>query len=455
MPRVVVVGGNAAGMSAASVAKRRAPDLEVVVVEAGEYISYSACGIPYHVGGIVTGDISRLVSVTPQAARDQRGLDVRLGTRAIAIDPRRREVTVEKDGGRWTEPYDRLVVATGTEPRLPFDGAAQPGVFAVRHLGDGIAMRDWVRERNPRTAVVIGAGYVGIEMAEAFHALGMTTTILTRSGRLMRPSFDADVLDPLKQALAGASIPVEAAGVIRGITGNGHVTGVVTEAGEYPADIVVAAAGVSPRTGLLREAGAALTKQGAVLVDDGMRTTLPDVWAAGDCVAHTHGITRQPVFLPLALPANRSGRVAGDRIAGGDSVMPPVLATAATRFNAVELARTGVTEEEASVLGYPCAVTRIEDVTKAGYFPGVGDVVVKMVAERTSGKLLGVQMVGGDGTALRINAAAVALAAGMTADALEQVDTAYAPPYSPVYDPLLIGARLTAREAARPGPRDG
>lgn len=447
MPRFVVIGANAAGMSAASVAKRRDPSLDVVVLEQGERISYSACGLPYWIGDEAKGP-DALVSVTPEQARRERGLDLRTLTRATRVDPDARVVTtVTPQGREEAVPYDDLLLATGSEPHIPFALEALDGVFALRHIEDAEAIRTWLANERPRRAVIVGGGYVALEMTEALLDRGLEVTLVLRRRRVLGESFDPDMSDPLLEEVerrAGVLV-----GIAEGVLGEGgRVKAVRTQAGDVPADIVILATGVSARIDLAAQAGCALDHE-AIRVDDRMRTSVPRVWAAGDCSTTWHRILQRPIFLPLALAANRQGRVVGENVTGGDARSPGVLATAVTRFFEWEVARTGATELEATVAGLRVASTTIEEVTAAGYMPKHGSMRLKIVAERGTGRLLGAQIVGTRGAGKRIDTLATAIHAGLTAQELENVDLAYAPPFSPVYDPVLIGARLAARQAAR------
>lgn len=440
----VVVGGNAAGMSAASVAKRRDPTLDVVVFEQGERISYAACGIPYWVAGVSSGP-DALVSVTPEEARRERGVDLRLGWLVERVDAGARTVRARDASGREVEvAYDDLLLATGCEPEAPFAVEPLEGLFVVRHLENGAAMRAFLDAARPSRAVIVGGGYVGVEMAEAFVARGLRVTMVLRRRRTLGESLDEEMSDRVLAALERAGVEVVVAQAT-GVVGDARVEAVRTTAGDLPADVAVLATGVKARSDLARQAGCALADRDAVVVDRAMRTSVPHVYAAGDCATVWHRLLDRQVFLPLALGANRGGRVAGENVAGGRDLHPGVLGTAITRFFEWEVARTGLTEVEATAAGFDAVARTIEENAVAGYMPGASQVAVRLVLERGSGRLLGGQLVGGPGSGKRVDALATAIHAGLTASDLEEVDLAYAPPFSPVYDPLLIAARIAGR----------
>lgn len=456
MTRLVVVGGNGAGMSAASRAKRRNPDLEVTVVEAGPHISYSSCGIPHLIEGTVEEPEQLLV--LDGAAAKARGIEVVTGTKAVAVNPYTKEITVEGPGGRDASHYDKLCIATGTEAANPFKGGDLGGVFTLRHLTDGIRLMEHIDSAKTKSVGIVGGGYLGVEMAEAFHKRGAEVHLVTK-GRVM-PQFDADITDGLEPFLEERGIHVHSGTEVTALAAGkrqGKVGAVETKGGKPIAvDTALVAVGLRPHTAFATKAGIHALSSGHLLVDDQMRTNLHDVWAAGDCVAPRHVITGRPTGVALALPANRMGRVAGDNIAASTELIPGpslffpgVLGTAITRIFGLGFAQTGLSEELAKKEGFDVATTLVESRNKAPYMPDSQDMAVKMVADRDSGKLLGVELAGPAESALRINAAAVAIQAGLTVKKLAEVETAYAPPFSLVWDPMLTAASQLAKDVKR------
>jgi len=450
--RLIVIGGDAAGMSAAASARRRDSELEIVALERGEYTSYSACGIPYFVGGLFD-DADRLISRTPGEFREA-GIDVRTRSEAIAIDLDGRTVTVRDlgSGSEGDEPFDQLVYATGAvavPPPVPGAEICEP----VRTVDEAQRFRARLEASEARHAVVIGSGYVGLEMAEALVAHGLDVVLVDQSEQVMG-SLDAEIAAHVQDAAEGAGIRVLLSTALEEVRhhASGGARSVLTSEGELPADHVVVATGVKPATDLAAAAGLTLGESGAVRVDDRQRCPgIDGIFAAGDCVESWHRVLEQPANIQLGTHANKQGRIAGVNATGGDLAFPGVIGTAVSKICHHEVARTGVSEREAHEAGIEVVSATIEDRTRAGYYPGSGPIWVKLVAEAGSGRLLGGQIVGVEGAAKRIDVLAVAVWTGVAVGDLELFDLSYAPPFSGVYDPLLTAARQTAkavREAA-------
>ncbi len=444
--RLVVIGGDAGGMSAASQARRRrGPDeLEIVAFERGHFTSYSACGIPYWVGGIVDGP-DHLVARDPATFRDQFAIDVRLRHEVVAIDLDRREVVARAldEGGREVRHgFDQLVYAAGALPLTPdWPGVDAAGVFGVQTLDDGAAVRRWLDgEVKPRRAVVVGGGYIGVEMAEALVRRGLAVTLVERDAQPMS-TVDPDMGSLVRSAMEGMGIEVRTGEQVLGMEyADGRVSTVVTDRGELPADIVVLGLGVRPNARLAADAGIPTGTTGGVVTDLMMRAG-DGVWAVGDCVETVHLLTGKPVHIPLGTHANKQGRVAGINIGGGYATFPGVIGTAVTKVCDLEVARTGLRERDAATAGFAFVTARIESTNRAGYFPGTKPMTIKLIAERGTGRLLGAQIIGRSEAAKRIDALAVALWNGMTVEEMTQLDLGYAPPYAPVWDPILVAAR--------------
>jgi NADPH-dependent 2,4-dienoyl-CoA reductase/sulfur reductase-like enzyme len=456
--RLVIIGGDAAGMSAASQARRRRPpeELEIVAFERGDHTSYAACGIPYVVGGLV-GAMEDLVARTPETFREKHRIDARVRHEVEGIDLARREVVVrDLEAGRSTrEGWDQLVVATGAEPvRPPLPGIDAEGVFGVQTLNDGQAVQRALADR-PERAVVVGGGYIGLEMAEALLMRGIRVTLVELAPQPMQtldPDMGALVAEALREA--GVEMRLEE-GVEAFETEGGRVRAVVTPHGAIPTDLVVLGLGTRPAAGLAAEAGIPVGATGGIRTDPRMRTDREGVWAAGDCIETFHRVSRSPVAIALGTHANKQGRVAGINLGGGDARFPGVVGTAISKICSVEVARTGLNETEAAEAGFRFEAAVVESVTRAGYYPGAGRMTMKLVAERGSGRLLGAQIVGLEGAAKRIDVLAACLWNEMAVDEIEGMDLSYAPPFAPVWDPVLIAARKAAEAVAKAGgPRD-
>ncbi|MFD4986355.1 FAD-dependent oxidoreductase [Streptomyces sp. NPDC058374] len=444
--RLVVIGGDAAGMSAASQARRlKDPDaLEIVAFERGHHASYSACGIPYWVGGDVDGP-ENLVARAPEEHR-ARQIDLRMRTEVTEIDV---------DGGRvrsrrlpdgqevWTG-FDKLVIATGARPvRPPLPGIDAPGVHGVQTLDDGQALLDTLRGTEGRRAVVVGAGYIGVEMAEALLRRDYQVTLLNRAPEPMT-TLDPDMGKLVHKAVTGLGIELVNEAEVTEIRtdASGRASAVVTSDAEYPADVVVLGMGVRPETELAEAAGLPVGDYGGILTDQGMRVRgHADIWAGGDCVEVLDLVAGRQRHIPLGTHANKQGQVIGTNVGGGYATFPGIVGTAVSKVCHLEIARTGLLEAEAREVGFQFVTATVEATSRAGYFPGTSPMTVKMMAERRTGRLLGTQIVGREGAGKRVDVAAVALTAGMTVEQMTALDLGYAPPFSPVWDPILVAAR--------------
>ncbi|MFI2641036.1 FAD-dependent oxidoreductase [Streptomyces sp. NPDC018610] len=453
--RLVVIGGDAAGMSAASQARRlRGPDeLEIVAFERGHFSSFSACGIPYWVGGDV-GERDRLIARTPEEHR-ARGIDLRMRTEVTEIDVaagRVRARDVDSGAESWTS-YDKLVIATGARPIRPdMPGVDAPGVHGVQTLDDGQALLESLARTRGRRAVVVGAGYIGVEMAEALIRRGYEVTVVNRGTEPMS-TLDPDMGRTVREAMEGLGITMAGeAEVTKVLTGEeGRVRAVATENAEYPADVVVLGIGVRPETALARAAGLPLGAHGGLLTDRAMRVRgHENIWAGGDCVEVLDLVSGQQRHVPLGTHANKHGQVIGTNVGGGYATFPGVVGTAVSKVCDLEIARTGLREKDARRVGLRFETVVIESTSRAGYYPGASPMTVKMLAERRTGRLLGVQIVGREGAAKRVDVAAVALTAGLTVEQMTALDLGYAPPFSPVWDPVLVAARKAAAKIREP-----
>ena len=446
--RLVVIGGGAAGMSAASAARRVDPAREIVVLESCGYAAYGLCGLPYYLSGVVDS-AEALVSYPPAYFRERRRIDLRLHTHATRLDPEQRIVHV-RSGGRETRlGYDRLVVAAGGSPAMPpIPGLEHPRVFGVRTLGDAIGLRSLLDAGRIGHALVVGAGYIGLEMAEALVARGVHVTQVELLPRVM-PNLDAPLAELVAAEVLGHGVDLRLGTGLRAVRADAD--GLIAQVGAdaLTVDAVIVATGVRPAATVAADAGALTGPGGALLVDDRMRTSLPGVFAAGDCVAPLHRVLGRPAFVPLGPAANKTGRVAGTVAAGGDARFPGVVGTAVVKVFDLTVARTGLTLAEAEAEGLPAVATDATGRSRAKYYPGSAPVRVRLVHE-PGGRVLGAQFVGGEDVAKRVDAVAVALQAGMDVTDLAGLDLSYAPPFAPVYEPILLAAQAAC--AATPVP---
>ncbi|MEV6376065.1 FAD-dependent oxidoreductase [Micromonospora musae] len=445
--RLIVIGGNAAGMSAASQARRRCgrDELEIIAFERGHFTSYSSCGIPYWISGLVDGP-EELIARDPETFRRRFDIDVRMRHEVVGIDLERREV-IARDlvgGGEVRERFDDLMYAAGAQPVRPAWAEGEiDGVFGMQTLDDGAALRDWLEgEPKPRRAVVVGGGYIGVELAEALLQRGLSVTLVEKADQPMS-TVDEDMAEVVVAAMRELGVRIRTGLGVTGIEErDGRVSAVVTEEGAIPADVVVLGLGVRPNTDLATAAGLPLGPSGAIRVDRRMRVPGVDgVWAAGDCVECLHRISGMPVHVPLGTHANKQGRVAGTNIGGGYATFTGIIGTAVTKVCDLEVGRTGLREKDAAAVGFEFVSVVAESTSRAGYYPGTRPMTVKLIAEKPSGRLLGAQIVGWSEAAKRIDTLAAALWNGMTVDDMTALDLGYAPPYAPVWDPVLIAAR--------------
>ncbi|MGH8908281.1 MAG: FAD-dependent oxidoreductase [Egibacteraceae bacterium] len=452
--RLLVIGGDAAGMSAASHVRRAVPDAEIVVFERGPYTSYSMCGIPYYISGMIE-TCEDLVVRSPEEFRRQ-GVTVHMGTEAVAIDPSASMVRVLQlaTGEEREEPYDALLYAAGAHPSSP----PIPGFAEYSHVVHTLAEGERIRRRldaegsRIERVVVVGAGYIGMEIAEALVRRGLRSTLLDRGDQVMG-SLDPDMAAVVQQALEAFGVRVRLGEKVVRVEGaGGRCRTVVTAAGEIPADLLVVAVGSRPNVGIAAAAGCGLGETGALLVDGRMRTTLDRVWAAGDCVESRHLVSGRAVNVQLGTHANKQGKVAGIDIAAwlsggqGDAEFPGVVGTAVTKVCEWEIARTGLSEAEARAAGLTCEAVRFTGTAKSGYMPEPGVVHVKMLAQARTGRVLGAQLVGTGNVGKRIDVAATWCHLGVTVQSAQLFDLSYAPPFGSVWDLLQIAARKLTRQ---------
>lgn len=439
--RLVVIGGDAGGMAAASQARRQQKYMEIVALEKGDWTSYSACGIPYLVGGEVT-DHEQLVVRTPEQFREAQRIDVRTRHEATGIDLEAGKVEVHDHarGRTFQLGFDLLHVATGARPIRPdLPGIDRATVHGVQTLDDGLHLVAHAERSDCREVAVIGGGYIGIEMAEAFIRRGARVTLLEGGDQVMR-TMDPDMAEPVVAALRRFGVDVRLGAPARAF----DETGVETDAGHVAADLVVLGLGVTPNAGLAAEAGIDTGVRGAIAVNRRQQTSVEHVYAAGDCAESFHRVSERPIHVALGTVANKQGRVAGINLGGGYAAFPGVVGTAVTKICELEVARTGLNESEATRAGFAYESATIESTTRAGYYPDTRPITVKLIAERASRRVLGAQIVGEEGAAKRIDVLAAAITARMTVDDVIDLDLAYAPPFSGVWDAVHIAARKAA-----------
>ncbi len=444
--RMVVIGGVAAGMSAAAKARRVNREMEIVAYEKSGYVSYGSCGIPYFIKGDIE-DVPDLVVRTPeQFARS--GIEVHVHHEVLKVDTEGRTVLVRdlETGQEFGDHYDKLILTTGgraTKPPIP--GIDLKHIYTLRVVEDAVAVRSFLRERKPERAVIVGGGYIGLEMAEALSPYVSDLTVVEMLPQVL-PNMDEEFATMAAEEIQRNGVKLALESPVEAFYGrNGEVRAVIAGGKTYPADLVILSVGVRPNAALARDAGIALGPTGAVAVNDRQETNVPGVYSAGDVAEAYHLVTGKPAYIPLGTTANKQGRVAGENAAGGKATFGGVVGTAVVKVFGLEVARTGLTVREAEKEGFDVATATIKSISRAHYYPGHKPLHVKLVFERGTKRLLGAQMVGQEGAALRIDVLAAALHAHWTVEDVGDLDMAYAPPFAPVWDPILIAANVAKK----------
>jgi NADPH-dependent 2,4-dienoyl-CoA reductase/sulfur reductase-like enzyme len=446
--RLVVIGGVAAGMSAASSAKRVNSGIEVTVLERDSYISYGACSLPYYISDEVK-DHNDLIALTPQAAEKERGIKVLTGYEALSINTRTKEVVARNnlEGNKVTFGYDKLVIATGGLPILPpFSGIDLKNIFTVRTLNDGLAIKGFIEEQRPKRAVIVGGGYIGMEMCESLHKRGLEVTVIEKIDRVLG-TMDLEITKLVEQKLNSEGVKLYKETSVEGFEGEEGLVGrVITDRETFKSDLVLLAVGVRPNTTLIEGTALERGARGAIAVDEHLCTSVPDIYAAGDCAEALHLVTGKKVYIPLGTTANKQGRVAGENAAGRKSVFEGIVGSAVTKIFDLEVARTGLSSLEAEREGYEFFSSFTQGWSRSRAYPAGKPIMVMYVVEKGTGRLLGAQMIGEEGVAHRIDTLAAALYTKMTVEDVARLDLAYAPPFATVWDPLLIAANVALKK---------
>lgn len=445
--RILVIGGNAAGMTAASRAKRLDPSLDITIIEAGPRIAYSICGLPYYLSGRVP-DIAELELFTPESLRNERGIAAHTNCRAVEVAVSQRAVHVEGSSTR-SFPYDRLLIATGYRPVRPLiDGLEGPGVFTASRLSDGEAIQEHLRAGACRRAAILGGGYVGLELAEALVGRGVEVTLVEAASQLMG-SLDPDMAGLVEDELTRNGVRVLTGRTVRRIQhrASGGVEAIELEPGglRAPVELVCVDVGVEPAVDVAASAGIALGASGGIAVSEHMETNVPGVYAAGNCAETRHLVTGASTPIPLGTVAAKQGRVAGENLAGRRSRFRGAVGTSAVKVFDAVAARTGLSSDEASRAGFSTVDSTITGRFRASYFDADATAAVKVIACRRSGRLLGAQSVGSASGAAAIDVAATAITAAMTVEEAAQLDLAYAPPVGALWHPLHVALNTLSR----------
>lgn len=437
---ILIIGGVAAGMSAAAKAKRTNPESRIVVLEKGRDVSYGACGLPYYISGLVR-DAAGLTVRSAGAFRAE-GIDVRLEHEALRVDPVRKEVRVRRlqDGTEYVQAYDKLLVAVGASPIVPpIPGRALGNVHLLKTLEDGIRLKKALQKETVRRVAIVGGGYIGMELVEAMVAMGKEVRLIERSERILR-GFDKEITGLVVEEVEGRGVHLHLGETVEALLGDGRVERIKTDQDVYDADVVILSVGIRPNTLFLEETGIDRLPNGAIRINDRMETSLPDIYAAGDCASVRHRVLKEDVYIPLATNANKQGRLVGQNFFGAGLELPGVLGTAAARIIDMKIAKTGVSEAEADDRGWDVGTVFVKANSHAGYCPEVTPIHVKLIYDRKTGRLLGAQTAGEKGAVLRIDTLAACIHNGMSVREIGLLDLCYAPPFAPVWDAIHIAA---------------
>lgn len=447
---LVIIGGDAAGMSAASKVRRKQPERKIIVFEKSHYTSYSACGIPYYISQTVESS-DELIRRTPEEFRTKYNIDVRTMHRVLEVDTDNKRVKVldkEKEIEFWQE-YSQLLIATGGKPYCPKDveGHNAENVFGISTLKSGIKLENYIRDTKPKTAVIIGGGYIGLEMAEALLIRGLKVSLVNRSEQVMN-TLDPDIGTIVSEAVINLGVTLYRKESLKSFIrdNNGKVTAVITDKRTIETDIVVFGMGSSPATDFLKGSKIELGVRDAIKVDAHMKTNIDNVWAAGDCTETLNLVSKQHMYIALGTVANKTGLVAGSSIAGEKAVFPGAVGTAVCKVCKYEVARTGLNEKELTQLKIEYVTATIDSKTRADYYPDAKKITVKLLAEKNSGRLLGGQIIGEEDAAKRIDVLATAVTHNLTLQNVIDLDLSYAPPFSPVWDPVQTAARALIKK---------
>ncbi len=439
--RVLIIGGNAAGLSAASQVKRLKPDWEAIVFEKGKYISYAGCGMPYHIEGIVP-NLADLIEITPEVAVQERKIDLRLNCTVVAVNPEKKELRVNTPAGTRTERFDFLLIATGTVPMtegIRFEKTKR--IFTLKSLSDTEDILRFIDEEKPQKCAVIGGGYIAVEMLEAFRGRGLETHLIHRRNDLAK-TFEKEISTIIKNKMQEKGIILNLNKSIEELLEKDNHVIVRTATEDIRYDFVLVATGVNPNTELLTETPIQLGIKNAVKVNKFLQTNYDYIYAAGDCTETINLITGKPAYVPLAPKANKEGFIAGINICGGKEEFPGVLETAVTKFFDLGIARTGLSLEAAEKHDQSTVKFTFSSRSRAKYFPGGGKLNTVIIMSKTDGRILGAQLAGPLDSVKKIDVFSAVITNRMAVNDVFKLDLAYSPPFSPVFDTVTLAARL-------------
>lgn len=441
--RIVIIGGNAAGMSAAAKLKRKNPEAEVIIYEMKDYVSFGACGLPYFIGDFF-GEESRMIVRTKEQA-EKMGIQVELRHEVVKVNENGKTVAIRNltDNSMLTVSYDKLLIASGASAIIPpIKNVSLENVHTLRTLEDGRSIREKMLSDEVNNVVVVGAGFIGLELVDAAMHQGKNVTLFQLEDRILKEVFDAEITSVLEKELQDKGVSLQVSTAVEALFGEEKVTHVVAGGIEYPADLVVIAAGIRPNTRFLAKTSIACAKNGAVLIDAEGKTNVQDVYSAGDCAVVNHHLKQSSAYIPLATTANKLGRIVGDNLAGAKTAFPGTLGASCLKLLDMEAGRVGLLEQEARDHGYDVKTVFISDKNHTDYYPGQAPIHVKLVYENGTKRILGGQIVGVSDAVMRTNVLSVAITAGITTEQLGMMDFCYAPPFARTWDVLNIAGNV-------------
>ncbi len=440
--RYIIIGGNAAGMSAAYKARRLNRDAEIIVYESTGEISVGACGIPYYIAGEFD-DLHTMIARTPNQVAES-GITLHLHTKITSLNSVKKEISGEDaDGNQFTTTYTKLMIATGAHPFVPpIEGLPKPGVFVVKSLEDANAIREYITKKSVRNVVVVGGGFIGVEMAEAALALKKEVRLIELQNQLMPQTFDSDMAKHLQDEMEHQGVSLHLNESITGICGESTVEQVTASKGTYSADMVILALGVRPATEWIENSHIQQFPNGAIIVNDKGETSCADIFSAGDCSAVPHRVLEKHTYSPLATTANKLGRVVGENMAGGNCVYPGTIGSGSIRFCNIEGARVGISEKEAITHKIPYKTVTIEDKNHTNYTHGSASIWIKLIYDPQKLTILGAQLIGAPGAELRSYPLVIAIQEQLSVKELGFADFPYAPPFSRTWDILNVAGNV-------------
>lgn len=441
--RIVIIGGVAAGMSAAAKAKRIDKTADIVVYERTDVVSWGACGLPYFLGDFFT-DPEVMIARTKKEF-EESGIKVNINHKVLSVDINNKTLKVLDltTGKEFEDNYDKLMIATGASPVIPpIENVKLENVFTLKEYKDGIAIKEQLKKEEIKNIVIIGAGYIGIEAAEAMKKLEKNCRLIQLDARVLPDSFDKEITDIMEETLINHGVELHLKEMVKGLKGEEKVTEVITDKGTYPADLVIICTGVRPNTGFLKDTGLEMLKNGALIIDQLGETSVKDIYAAGDCASVYHIVRKDNIYIPLATTANKIGRVVGENLAGEKSVFQGTLGSGAIKVMDLEAARTGISENEAIKNNIPYKTIFIEEKNQTSYYPGQCDLYIKLIYNPETKIILGGQIIGKDDAVLRVDILATAIFNNMTTEQLGMLDLCYAPPFARTWDAVNVAGNV-------------